>query len=177
MTANHDAWPTLGGLGTIARINILAAAYPYAAYVETVLDHPFETVWDTIENLETSVPTFDATVHRLTITDRNDTGTPTLATATPFLIPFPIALTLDLRPGWCLMHSTSYMVCFAAEPLTATTTRYAHLEGLTNTSHTATRLLQRAIAPLLRRHVRNDVQGIQHLFNPKITLKSKDIEP
>ena len=175
MTPNPAAWPTLPDLGTIARLQILAAAHRHAAYVETVIDRPFRSLWDEVADIEKSVPTFDATVHRLTVTERTNSGAPLRATATPFLFPFPIALNIDLRSGWCLMNSRSYMVGFAAEPLTETTTRYAHLEGFSRRASSPIdlplQLVQRAVAPFLRRHVRNDIQGVQRLAEGRLGLK------
>lgn len=62
---------------------------------------------------------------------------------------------VELRDGWCLMRSRTYLVGMAAEPL-GDQTRYAHLEGLP--SHRAAAL--RILRPVFRRVVHGDVNGI-----------------
>jgi hypothetical protein len=167
MNPNQQRWPTAAPLGTLDRLKILASAYRGAAFVETVMDHPFESVWHAIENIETSVPQFDSTVRRLTVTARSDDGTPVRARVAPF----NIDMAIDLRRGWCLMSSRRYVVCFAAEPIDATTTRYGHLEGFTRNhkSRIATLAapLHRLAAQVERIHVLKDVQGVRRLMDAR----------
>jgi hypothetical protein len=46
-------------LDPVARLRIMAAAYPGCARVERVLDAPFDAVWAVAGDLEQGVPRFD----------------------------------------------------------------------------------------------------------------------
>ena len=71
------------------------------------------------------------------------------------LLPLTLRFQVELRQGWCLMRSGTYLVGMAAAPLGAQT-RYAHLEGLPWRGGRLLRLLR----PLFRRLVGGDVRGI-----------------
>jgi hypothetical protein len=77
-----------------------------------------------------------------------------IVTRTSFL-PISSRFEVELRDGWCLMRSRTYLVGMAAEPL-GDQTRYAHLEGLPSLHAPALR----ALRPVFRRVVRGDINGI-----------------
>jgi hypothetical protein len=74
-------------------------------------------------------------------------------------LPLPSRFEVDLRDGWCLMRSGTYLVGMAAEPL-GDQTRYAHLEGLPYRRAQALRVLR----PVFRRIVGGDVRGIVRML-------------
>lgn len=155
-----ETWPT-ASLSTTGRARALAAGLPGAVLQEGVIDAPFDRVWGFISDLERSVPTFDATVARLRVVDRDGTRLRARTRASWRMATVPLDFDVDLEEGWCWMVARPriYVVCMAAEPDAddPDRTRYAHVEGLT----VRPRVLARATRWRSRRHVASDVAGIE----------------
>jgi hypothetical protein len=145
-------WPT-ARLDPVRQLQILAEVLPGVGLVERLLDVPFERVWSLLADLERSVPAFDPMVGSLRILSR-DGERLTVAARMP-LLPVTLRFEVELREGWCLMRSRSYLVGMAAVPVGAQT-RYAHLEGVPWRGGPLLRLLR----PLFRRVVGGDIRGI-----------------
>jgi hypothetical protein len=145
-------WPT-ARLDPVRQLQILAEVLPGVGLVERLLDVPFERVWSLLADLERSVPAFDPMVGSLRILSR-DGERLTVAARMP-LLPVTLRFEVELREGWCLMRSRSYLVGMAAVPVGAQT-RYAHLEGVPWRGGPLLRLLR----PLFRRIVGGDIRGI-----------------
>jgi hypothetical protein len=145
-------WPT-ARLDPVRQLQVLAEVLPGVGLVECVLDAPLDRVWSFMVDLERSVPAFDPMVASLRILSQ-DREHLTVATRMP-LLPVTLRFEVELREGWCLMRSRTYVVGMAAVPLGAQT-RYAHLEGLPWRGSPLLRLLR----PLFRRVVGGDVRGI-----------------
>jgi hypothetical protein len=145
-------WPT-ARLDPVRQLRVLAEVLPGVGLVERVLDAPFELVWPVLADLEHSVPAFDPMVASLRVLSREGERL-TVATRLP-LVPLTVRFQVELRQGWCLMRSRTYLVAMAAVPQGAQT-RYAHLEGLPWRGGRLLRLLR----PLFRRVVGGDVRGI-----------------
>jgi len=145
-------WPT-ARLDPVRQLQILAEVLPGVGLVERLLDVPFERVWSLLADLERSVPAFDPRVGSLRILSR-DGERLTVAARMP-LLPVTLRFEVELREGWCLMRSRSYLVGMAAVPVGAQT-RYAHLEGVPWRGGPLLRLLR----PLFRRVVGGDIRGI-----------------
>jgi hypothetical protein len=141
------SWP-VADLDPIRRLHVMAATLPGAALVETVLDAPFQTVWDFIEDLEHSVPSFDFTVRRAEIVSRVDHQLQLVAMTIA-----PVRFNVHLDRGWCWMHSRFYVVGMAATPH-GSQTRYAHLEGSPQ-QHAG------LLRPFMRQLVKADVRSIR----------------
>jgi hypothetical protein len=145
-------WPT-ARLDPVRQLRVLAEVLPGVGLVERLLDVPFERVWSLLADLERSVPAFDPMVGSLRILSR-DGERLTVAARMP-LLPVTLRFEVELREGWCLMRSRSYLVGMAAVPVGAQT-RYAHLEGVPWRGGPLLRLLR----PLFRRVVGGDIRGI-----------------
>ena len=152
-------WPT-ARLDPVRQLRILAEVLPGVGLVERVLDAPYGRVWSFLADVERSVPTFDPMVRSLRILARDGEHL-TVATWMPHL-PIPLRFQVELRDGWCLMRSRTYLVGMAAVPLGEDRTRYAHLEGLPLRRPPALRPLR----PLFRRIVTGDVNGITRALGP-----------
>jgi hypothetical protein len=155
-------WP-VASMGPIARAHVLAASVRSAAWVEGILDAPYDVAWPWVADLETSVPRFDSQVRKLRVLERRaENGFERLRiTASTFGVPVPF--TVRLEDGFCLMQARArlYMVLMAAEPHDAgTRTRFFHLEAV---PLPATRFLrgrlQREVAADLRNLARLAAQG------------------
>jgi hypothetical protein len=151
-------WPT-AQLDPVRQLRVLAEVLPGVGLVECVLDAPYERVWSFLTDFEHSVPAFDPMVRSLRVRSRRGSRL-VVVTRTSFL-PVSSRFEVELRDGWCLMRSRTYLVGMAAEPL-GDRTRYAHLEGLP--SHRAPAL--RILRPVFRRIVRGDINGIVPTLAP-----------
>jgi hypothetical protein len=151
-------WPT-ARLDPVGQLRVLAKVLPGVGLVERVLDAPYQRVWSFVADLERSVPAFDPMVGSLRILSHEGERL-TVATRTP-LLPVPLRFEVELRAGWCLMRSRTYLVGMAAVPL-GEQTHYAHLEGLPWRGGPPLRLLR----PLFRRVVGGDVRGIVRALAP-----------
>ena len=155
------AWPT-ATLDRVARLRVLADALPGVHVEERTIPVPFERLWPFVSDLEHNVARFDRDVWAVRILRRSDDGTPRRLRAWPSPAPFDV----ELREGWCWMHSALYVVGMAAEPTRdGTATRFAHVEGLPPMLPRRLRWLQRPVDALSRwrhvRHLRRDVDGIE----------------
>jgi hypothetical protein len=147
-----SGWPT-AQLSPVRQLRVLAEVLPGVGLVERVLDAPYERVWSFLADLEHSVPAFDPMVRSLRVRSHQDSRL-VVVTRTS-LPPLSSRFEVELRDGWCLMRSRTYLVGMAAEPL-GEQTRYAHLEGLPYHHPPALRLLR----PVFRRVVNGDIRGI-----------------
>ena len=145
-------WPA-AQLNPVRQLRVLAEVLPGVGLVERVLDAPYERVWSFLTDLEQSVPAFDPMVRSLRVLSRQGSRL-VVVTRTSFL-PISSRFEVELRDGWCLMRSGTYLVGMAAEPL-GEQTRYAHLEGLPCHRAQALRILR----PVFRRVVSGDINGI-----------------
>lgn len=163
-------WPA-AHLDAVARLRVLAEAFPGAVILERTLPAPFEEVWGFISDLERSVPAFDETVAELRVLHRDGDR---LRARARVAGPVPLAATFDVRlePGWCWMvgRPPLYLVGMAAVA-DGDVTRYAHLEGLTAPGvpllPTLARPVLRATRRFTRRHVHHDVDGIERALGLK----------
>jgi len=147
-----SGWP-VARLDPVRQLRVLAEVLPGVGLVERVLDAPYQRVWSFLADLERSAPAFDPMVRWLRILDREGERL-TVAARAP-LWPVPIRFEVELRDGWCLMRSRTYLVGMAAAPLSERT-RYAHLEGLPWRGAPGLR----ALRPVFRRVAAADVDGI-----------------
>lgn len=115
---------SLPDIDPIDRLAVLAAALPGAVVRRRRIAAPFEAVWQVIADLERATPRYEPGVARVRVVERSgeflrlrvrDTGGG--------------EQTFDarLRPGWCLMQSTTIVIAFAARRLDGATL-LAHLE-------------------------------------------------
>ena len=159
-----DRWPTVE-LDPITRLRVMSRLLPGVAMAERTFDAPFDDVWGFVSDLETSVPQIDTDVRRVRILSRD--GERLRIRAYGHLLGFthrvPTA-DVELRPGWCWMHSPVYVVGMAAIP-DGDRTRFAHLEGV---PLSGPRFVQRSLLPVAwvsrfrhRRHVPRDLDGIE----------------
>jgi hypothetical protein len=65
-----DRWPTVA-LSNVQRMRVLGRVVPNAQMAESIVDAPFDRVWDWFSDLEHSVPAFDGIVRRLHIRRRD----------------------------------------------------------------------------------------------------------
>lgn len=162
-------WPA-PTLDRLARMRVLGTALPGVAMSERTLDVPFDDVWAFVSDIERSVPSFDRDVWRLRVLRRSRPRSDEMLRIRAWPSPLPFAV--DLREGWCLMHSRIYVVGMAAEPVNGgSATRFLHLEGI---PATGPRWLQRVLAPVLglfrRRHLRHvvhDLDGIERCLRAR----------
>jgi hypothetical protein len=159
MSGNGEpvTWPA-AQLDNVRRLRVLAAGVPNAVLEERDFDVPFARFWDFVADLERSVPSFDRTVTRLEIRERRarDDGVSVdidaVATSSNLL---RTRFDVRLEPGFCWMVNPHrlYVVGMAAVALDDARVHYAHLEGSPLPGTGVSR-------PLLRRHVRHDIDGI-----------------
>jgi hypothetical protein len=147
-----SGWPT-AQLNPVRQLRVLAEVLPGVGLVERVVDAPYERVWSFLADLEHSVPAFDPMVRSLRVLSHK--GTRLVVVTRTSVLPLSSRFEVELRDGWCLMRSRTYLVGMAAEPL-GEQTRYAHLEGLPYHRPPGLRLLR----PVFRRVVGGDVRGI-----------------
>ena len=159
-----ERWPTVE-LDPIARLRVMSRSLPGVAMAERTFDAPFHEVWDFVSDLETSVPQIDTDVHRVRILARDGERLRIKSYGHFLGVTYPAPVSdVELRPGWCWMHSPVYVVGMAAMP-DGDRTRFAHLEGV---PLGGPRILQRALLPVAwvsrfrhRRHVPRDLDGIE----------------
>jgi hypothetical protein len=149
-------WP-VASLDPVRQLRVMAAALPGVALVERDLPQPFDAVWGFIGDLEHSVPGFDRLVESLRIVQRDGEHLQIMARST--LLHRATRFDVELRPGWCWMQSSAYVVGMAAAPI-ENGTRYAHLEGLPWRRTGVVR-------PLMRRLVIDDINGIERLVRQR----------
>ena len=121
-----EAWPS-ARIDEVARLRAIAAARPYLAYRERIIEAPFGLVWSVFGDLERGVPQFDHYVRWIRITQRDGERVWLESNA-----PLPgLVLRFEAihRPGWCVMRSREAEVGMAAVPLGDGRTRVAHFEG------------------------------------------------
>src|SRR5207237_4930589 len=100
-------WPT-AELDPVRQLRVLAAVLPGVGLVERVLPAPFGSVWACIEDMETTVPTFDPLVTSLRIVRRD--GERFVVHGRNRFVPGITRFDGELRPGWCWMQSRLYVV-------------------------------------------------------------------
>jgi hypothetical protein len=150
--AARFAWPD-ADLDPVARMWALAAALPHCAIRETVLDAPFDRVWDFISDFEASTPRYEGAVTRLEVLEHFDEG---LRIRSKMITGFWIEADVVLRPGWCLMESRFGHIGMAARPEDATRTRFVHFEGST--------LLSRILKPYFHWNIGGDFRRLNALL-------------
>ncbi|MBM3664008.1 MAG: hypothetical protein FJW94_14260 [Actinobacteria bacterium] len=116
--------PLVEPFDPIARLRVLAAALPGSVIAERTLDASFDQVWQVIADLETMTPRYEHNVSTVEVTDRDGArATILVTTRTGHTETMDVRLVL----GWCLMHSPSTVVAFAARDA-GNQTLLAHLE-------------------------------------------------
>jgi hypothetical protein len=120
-------------LGPIARARALGASIPSAAWVEGILDTPYDATWPWISDLETSIPRFDTQVRQVRVVQRTpaDGAERLRIRASTYGVAFPFDVRLE--DGFCLMQARArlYLVLMAAEPHDGgARTRFFHLEAV-----------------------------------------------
>ncbi|MEY2448415.1 MAG: hypothetical protein QOH79_1891 [Acidimicrobiaceae bacterium] len=149
-----DGWPTVE-LGNVRRMRVLGRTVPNARMAESIVDAPFDRVWEWFSDLERSVPAFDGQVRRLHIRRRDgDRLRITSWQGRGGLLPMRFDVLLE-RDGWCLMTAPArfYVVGMCAEPVGEEQTHVAVLEAMP-------RRVGRVAMPFVRRHVAGDAQRI-----------------
>ena len=143
-------WPQ-AELDPVRRLRVLAAALPNAVLLETVLDAPFELVWQVAGDLEHGLPRFETSTSDIRIVARDEDRLKIRSSVLGVVLHFDV----DLRPGWCLMRSRYADIGMAAAPEGEAHTRFAHFEGS---------VLGRWLRPLLTRSVASDLRRLEALF-------------
>jgi hypothetical protein len=103
---------------------LLVAALPGAIVAEPTLDAPFDRVWRVVSDLEVMVARYEPSVHAVEVVDRKGERAHVVVTLRGG---HREPMQVRLVPGWCLMHSASTLVAFAARPAGERTV-LAHLE-------------------------------------------------
>lgn len=152
------AWPS-ADLDAVDRMRALAAGLPHAALDDTVFDADFDRVWGFIADLERSTPQYEASVSQLSILSREGERLE-LDSATPFGT--SMRFRAILRPGWCVMASSSGAIGMAARPESEHTTRFVHFEC----AHVASRLLR----PYLRWNIHRDFKKLRRIFEAELDI-------
>lgn len=125
MSVLTGVWPS-ADLDPVRRMRVLVAAIPHAAFVERVLDAPFEDVWRVASDLEHGTPQWEKNVAALDILAQEDDRLE-VAIRSPFGI--RVRAQAVLRPGWCVMQGRLFAVGMAAVREGART-RFAHFEAV-----------------------------------------------
>jgi hypothetical protein len=151
-------WPA-ASLDPLRRAKVIGAAIPGSAWVEGVLDAPYDVAWPWVTDLATSVPRFDVQVRRIDVRDRwLEEGTQRMrivASGTGLRLGFDVWL----EDGFCLMRGRRrlYVVVMAARPEDGgARTRFVHLEGVPLPG-------ARVLRGVLRRVVRADFRKLAQL--------------
>lgn len=110
-------------LGAVRRLQVLAASIPGAAYDETVVQAPFESLWAFVSDMDTSMPrlfpnfrTWRTAAHH---------GDHLQAAAVGYLGQRGV-FDVTLKPGLCIMQDRRFIGGIAAQP-GVTGTRFALL--------------------------------------------------
>lgn len=146
----NDSWP-VAELDPVRRLRVIARTTPGALLGETVLDTPFDRVWEVASDLETSLPVLITDIRSFTITAQDGEQLEALARS-----PLGMRARFDIviRPGWCLMQSRFLIGGLAAVP-EGDSTRFAYLGGLrVPVVRHVERLLHPVFGPSSRRSLR-----------------------
>jgi hypothetical protein len=119
------AWPQVIP-DPVAKMRAIAEGVPYCAVRETILDAPFERVWDFVSDLEHNTARIEGGVRRVEILDRAEES---LRIRSHLIMGFSIEADVVLRRGWCLMNSRVGQIGMAARPEGDARTRFIHFEG------------------------------------------------
>jgi hypothetical protein len=138
----------------IDRLAILAAALPGAAVGQRRIAAPFDAVWQVIADLEGAVPRYEPGVARVRVTEQRGEF---LRVLVEDAAGHEDAMDARLRPGWCLMQSTTVVVAFAARRL-GDETLLVHLEHRRTQTVPAARSRPAALAKIDR-----ELQTIERL--------------
>jgi hypothetical protein len=149
-------------LDPIQRLRVMAGVLDGVAVVEGVLDAPYESAWRWVTDFEHTTSRCDRDVWRVRVRSRRrEEGGERLRLRA---WPAPFLFDVELRDGWCWMHSPVYVVGMAAVADGPARTRYAHLEGIPTPGPRWARRLLRPLAALSRRrhrrHLPKDLAGI-----------------
>lgn len=108
----------------LLRLRALAAALPGSRIAERVISIPFARVWAVIVQLESMVPRYEANVARVDVVKwQGERGQILVTLRNGHVEPMAVRM----LPGWCLMHSPTTVVAFAARAA-GDQTVLAHLE-------------------------------------------------
>jgi hypothetical protein len=95
----------------IARLRVISAGLPDAAFVEAVLDAPYASVWGVAGDLEHGAPQFESAVQAVEIHQRRGERLQiTVLTSAGTRLPMNVIL----REGYCLMQSEAVAIGMAA---------------------------------------------------------------
>ena len=149
-------------LDPIRRLRVLAETLDGVAFVEGVLDAPYEPAWRWLTDFEHTLHRFERDVWRARVRSRRYAGDRQRLRLRAW--PAPFLFDVEVRDGWCWMHSPVYVVGMAAVPDGPGRTRYATLEGIPTPGPPWARRLLRPLAALSRRrhrrHLPRDLAGI-----------------
>src|SRR5262249_11252254 len=136
----------------VRRLRILVAGLPQAAFRERVLDAPFDAVWRVASDLEQGTPLWEKNAAAITVL-AGDGGHLDVEIRSPFGIRLPARAVM--RPGWCVMQGSIFVVGMAAVP-EGPRTRFAHFEAL--------RLPGTGwLRPLLRHRIHHEFETLERL--------------
>jgi hypothetical protein len=158
MSVPARRWPT-ASLDPLRRAKLIAAAIPGSAWVEGVLDAPYDAVWPWVTDLATSVPRFDVQVRRIDVRERwieGDTQRMRIVASGGLI---RLGFDVWMEDGFCLMRGRRrlYVVVMAARPEDGgARTRFVHLEAVPLPG-------ARVLSGVLRRVVRADFRRLAHL--------------
>ena len=138
------------------RLRVLAAALPGLQLEERALDHPFESVWGVVGDIERNVPRFDREVTDVRILGRAGAH---LDVMTRTRAGLRVRFDVELHTGfmWMAASHRRYVVGMGAVALDGGRTLLAHLEGV---PRKAGGMLARPLA----RHVAADLDGVERLL-------------
>lgn len=111
-------------LDPVVRLHALASALPGAVVAERTLAATFDQVWRIVTDLETMVARYEPGVRAVEVVDRQGERAHVVVTLRGGHLE---AMQVRIVPGWCLMHSESTVVAFAARAAGQHTV-LAHLE-------------------------------------------------
>jgi len=149
-------WPEVQ-LDAVARLRILAAGLPHAAYSERVIASSFEDLWAVMGDLERGVPRFEgrvADVKVLSRSPRDDGEELELLSRSPTRL--RLRFRAFLAPGWCVMTSRFANVGMAATP-DENGTRVGHFEHA--------RWLGAIVRPFSARNVEADFDRLTRILD------------
>ena len=151
MSAPIGGWPS-SDLDPVRRMRILTSAVPRVAFRERVLDASFDEVWKVAGDLEEGTPQWEKNVAALAILEREDDRL-----EVEIRSPFGVRLRARaiLRPGWCVMQGSLFVVGMAATP-EGERTRFAHFEALRLPGSGVLR-------PVLRHRIHHEFEALERL--------------
>jgi hypothetical protein len=133
-------------------MRIVVAAMPRAAFLERVIDAPFDDVRHIASDLEQTTPQWEKNVAALAVLQREGER---LEVEIRSFFGFRLRAQGVLRPGWCVMQGPLFAVGMAAAP-EGERTRFAHFEVL---RIPGTGFLR----PLLRHRVHHEFETVERL--------------